>query len=55
MDAIDLLIVLGGPMSVNDEAQYPWLVQEKEFIRQAIAVGKPILGICLGPNSWPMP
>lgn len=48
VDTIDLLIVLGGPMSVNDEAQYPWLVQEKEFIRQAIAAGKPILGICLG-------
>ncbi|WP_228015003.1 type 1 glutamine amidotransferase [Synechocystis salina] len=35
-------------MSVNDEAAYPWLVQEKEFIRQAIAAGKPMLGICLG-------
>ena len=48
VDTIDLLIVLGGPMSVNDEAQYPWLVREKEFIRQAIAAGKPILSICLG-------
>jgi GMP synthase-like glutamine amidotransferase len=48
LDDTDLLIVLGGPMSVNDEAQYPWLVQEKEFIHQAIAAGKPILGICLG-------
>ncbi|AIE75423.1 MULTISPECIES: gamma-glutamyl-gamma-aminobutyrate hydrolase family protein [unclassified Synechocystis] len=46
--AIDLLIILGGSMSVNDEAQFPWLVQEKDFIRQAIAAGKPILGICLG-------
>ncbi|MBE9175224.1 gamma-glutamyl-gamma-aminobutyrate hydrolase family protein [Synechocystis salina LEGE 06155] len=46
--AIDLLIILGGPMSVNDEAEYPWLVQEKAFLRQAIAAGKPILGICLG-------
>jgi len=45
---IDLLIVLGGPMSVNDEGEFPWLAQEKEFIRQAIAAGKPMLGICLG-------
>jgi len=25
LDAIDLLIVLGGPMSANDESHYPWL------------------------------
>ncbi|MBI2435068.1 MAG: type 1 glutamine amidotransferase [Candidatus Hydrogenedentes bacterium] len=48
LDAIDLLIVLGGPMSVNDEAALPWLVAEKAFLREAIALGKPVLGICLG-------
>lgn len=46
--ALDLLIVLGGPMSVNDEDSLPWLTAEKAFIRQAIAANKPILGICLG-------
>ncbi len=35
-------------MSVNDEAELPWLVPEKRFIRQAIEAGKPVLGICLG-------
>ena len=45
---IDLLIVMGGPMSVNDEDAYPWLVHEKEFISNAISPGKPVLGICLG-------
>lgn len=45
---IDLLIVLGGPMSVHDQIDYPWLVDEKVFIQQAIAARKPILGICLG-------
>lgn len=45
---VDLLIVLGGPMSVNDETLYPWLKAEKAFIRQAIERNKPILGICLG-------
>ena len=45
---VDLLIVMGGPMSVNDENQYPWLIQEKEFVRKAIQADKSVLGICLG-------
>ena len=45
---IDLLIVMGGPMSVNDEQDFPWLALEKRFIRDVIASGKPVLGICLG-------
>jgi GMP synthase-like glutamine amidotransferase len=45
---IDLLIVLGGPMSANDAQQYPWLAAEKSFIRTAIREGKRVLGICLG-------
>ena len=48
LSMIDLLVVMGGPMSVNDEAELPWLVPEKRFIRQAINAGKPVLGICLG-------
>lgn len=47
-DAIDCLVILGGPMSVNDEAEYPWLASEKRFIREVIRSGKPVLGICLG-------
>jgi GMP synthase-like glutamine amidotransferase len=45
---IDLLIVLGGPMSANDAQQYPWLAAEKSFIRTTIREGKRVLGICLG-------
>ncbi len=45
---VDLLIVLGGPMSVHDEAALPWLREEKAFIAAAIAAGTPVLGICLG-------
>ena len=45
---IDSLIVMGGPMSANDEQLFPWLAQEKAFIRRAIDDGKPVLGICLG-------
>lgn len=47
-EAVDLLIILGGPMSVNDEEQFPWLRIEKLFIRQIIEAGKPAVGICLG-------
>lgn len=44
----DWLIVLGGPMGVYEYEQYPWLIQEKEFIKNAIAANKPTIGICLG-------
>ena len=48
LDDVDLLIILGGPMSVNDEEQLPWLREEKAFIARAVASGKAVLGICLG-------
>lgn len=48
IETIDWLIIMGGFMSTGDEAEYPWLVQEKQFIGEAIAQGKVVLGICLG-------
>lgn len=45
---IDLLVIMGGPMSVNDEADYAWLAAEKAFIKQVVEAGIPTLGICLG-------
>ncbi|MDR1728852.1 MAG: type 1 glutamine amidotransferase [Acidobacteriota bacterium] len=45
---LGMLVVMGGPMSVNDEAEFPWLAAEKRFIRAAVAQGVPTLGICLG-------
>ncbi len=45
---LDWLVVLGGPMSVNDEGVVPWLAPEKRFIADAIAASKGVLGICLG-------
>ena len=47
-DEIDLLVVMGGPMGVYDERDYPWLVREKEFLKQAIDTDTRILGVCLG-------
>ena len=45
---VDWLIVMGGPMSVNDESAHAWLRPEKRLIAQAIESGKIVLGICLG-------
>ena len=45
---VDWLIVMGGPMGIHDHGEYPWLVEEKEFIKAAIDAGKTVLGICLG-------
>lgn len=44
----DALVVMGGPMGIYDEAIYPWLADEKILIKDAIAAGKIVLGICLG-------
>jgi GMP synthase-like glutamine amidotransferase len=48
VDDLDLVIAMGGPMSVNDEAALPWLRDEKRFIADAVAHGTPTLGVCLG-------
>jgi GMP synthase-like glutamine amidotransferase len=45
---IDLVIAMGGPMSVNDERTLPWLADEKTFLRRAIAENIAAVGICLG-------
>ncbi|MBC7448490.1 MAG: type 1 glutamine amidotransferase [Hymenobacteraceae bacterium] len=45
---LDVLVVLGGGMSVHDTARYPWLATEKVVIRAVVAAGRPVLGICLG-------
>lgn len=48
MADVDFLVVMGGPMSVNDEGAYFWLRKEKRFIRDCVEAGKPVLGVCLG-------
>ena len=44
----DLIVAMGGPMSVNDEDDHPWLVDEKRLIRQAVEAGAGFWGACLG-------
>ena len=48
IETIDVLIVLGGPMSVHDDKIYNWITTEKSFIKEAINKEKKVLGICLG-------
>lgn len=48
IEDVDLLIIMGGAMSVNDEHVHPWLLLEKRWLRRFIAAGKPVIGLCLG-------
>lgn len=48
MEQFDWLVIMGGPMNIYEEAEYPWLKYEKQFIKEAIDNGKIVLGICLG-------
>ena len=47
-DNLDLLVIMGGPMGVYDQEQYPWLKDEKALIKKVMDAGKACLGICLG-------
>lgn len=43
-----LTIVLGGPISVYETEDYPFLVDEIAGLKQRLAANKPTIGICLG-------
>ncbi|EEJ73164.1 class I glutamine amidotransferase [Ligilactobacillus salivarius DSM 20555 = ATCC 11741] len=45
----DMLVVLGGPMSVNDDEE--WIVKERELIRGMLMAHKSYLGICFGAQQ----
>ncbi len=48
IDEFDVLLIMGGPMNVDEEDQFPWLTAEKIFIKAVIDAGKKVIGICLG-------
>jgi GMP synthase-like glutamine amidotransferase len=48
IDRFDAVVVLGGPMNVDEEDKYPFLKKENEFIQQVLKKEIPFLGICLG-------
>lgn len=45
----DLLVILGGPMSPNDDL--PWIKQERVLIQQLLDQHKPIFGACYGAQQ----
>lgn len=44
----ELVVVLGGPMGVYEADRHPFLHEELNVLRERLALGKPVLGICLG-------
>jgi GMP synthase (glutamine-hydrolysing) len=48
LDGYEALVVLGGPMSVRDDATAPWLPATRDLLRAAVASGAPTLAIGLG-------
>lgn len=49
LERYDALWVMGGPMDVWEEDQHPWLITEKQAIREAVLDRHmPYLGLCLG-------
>lgn len=45
-DETDMLVILGGPMSPNDDLD--WIKQENDLIKKLLAQEKPIFGVCYG-------
>jgi GMP synthase (glutamine-hydrolysing) len=46
--SFDAIVAMGGPMSVNDDAELPWLTDEKRLIAESVRAGVPYFGACLG-------
>lgn len=46
--AIDLLVILGGPIGAYEVDNYPFLVSELQLIGTRLRAGRPTIGICLG-------
>ena len=47
-ERVQVLVILGGPMGVNDEQRLPWIGLEKQFIEAVIGLDRIVLGVCLG-------
>ncbi len=49
LENYDLMLVMGGPQQVWEQARYPWLIEELDAIKQWVEqLGRPYFGICLG-------
>jgi len=49
LSKFDAMFCMGGPMDTYMEDQYPWLIEEREKIKEfVVTLKKPYLGFCLG-------
>jgi len=48
LNKYNALILMGGPMNVYQEKEYPFLKDDDRLIKEALNKKKPVLGICLG-------
>ena len=46
--AYDAVMVFGGSMHPDQDSTHAWLAREDEFLRETLASGTPVLGVCLG-------
>ena len=45
------VVVMGGTMGVHDEAEHPWLVDERRWLVDAVEADLPVIGVCLGAQQ----
>jgi GMP synthase (glutamine-hydrolysing) len=48
LDDVSGIVVFGGEMNVDMIDRYPFLAEERAYVRKAVDGGVPLLGICLG-------
>lgn len=54
MRSLGGLVVLGGPMHVNQDREHPWLQSERDLLEAAVEEGLTVLGVCLGAQQLAM-
>ena len=45
LDDFDMLVIMGGPMSIHDHRDHPWLPVEKVFLKTAIGAPSTVAGL----------
>jgi GMP synthase (glutamine-hydrolysing) len=48
LGAPDLLIMMGGPMGVYEQAEHPWIACQLRRLARRLEAGRPTLGVCFG-------
>ncbi len=48
LSEVEGVVVMGGPMNLHQHRDFPWLVEEKRFLKEALAAGRKTFGVCLG-------